>query len=145
MYTYRHVHAYVYIIYMYMHAVPTCTSTICVCIWLGLPHFPWIVNKLCVQYSIFSLPPREGVRLSHKTPGNVSRVAPIAPRSSKVARKRWSLTEIIEFSRTNQNGGTMGIWDTCIYLYQISNDCRCSKEGSNRCRTSISTMLVNLW
>ena len=64
-----------------------------VCIWLGLPHFPWIVNKLCVQYSIFSLPPREGSDCRTKRPGMSHALRPLRRGAAKSPGKDGPLRD----------------------------------------------------
>ena len=51
--TYKKIYVYVYIFI----GIPSPQCVEYVYIWLGLPHVPWIVNKLGVPFSRLSLPP----------------------------------------------------------------------------------------
>ena len=58
-----------------------------------------------------------GVRLSHKTPGNVSRVEPHCD-DQQSRPEKIVLQE--EFSKTNKSGGRIRIvWDTCTRSLMI--------------------------
>ena len=54
------IHTYIQKIYVYVYifiGIPSPQCVEYVYIWLGLPHVPWIVNKLGVPFSRLSLPP----------------------------------------------------------------------------------------